>query len=110
MTTLSQRDRLILDHVHRHRLSTREILLRQFLPGATLNAVGKVVSRLAADDWLREREIFAGFSYCVLGLRGARLFGTTRRAVRRFFEQTFPHAYGLLAFCVGRGLHRLTPD
>jgi len=54
---LTERDRAILDHVTRHRLTTREAVQRLFLPEHELNAATKILSRLVkagclADGWL----------------------------------------------------------
>ena len=105
---LRERDRQMLDHVHRHRLTTREFLQQQFFPESSLNAVGKVTSRLAATDWLREHELQHGFRYLVLGQRGRREIGADSRSCWRFTEQSFPLVYGLAAYCLRRNLRKPT--
>ena len=109
MTEITDRDLALLDHLHRHRLATREQLRSRFFPEATPSAVNKVVVRLKRSDHLREYRVDSGFAYCTLGLRGARRLGATTRAVRPFTEQTLPAAYAHASFCMGRDLLPLTP-
>lgn len=108
MNTINERDLAILDHVHRHRLASREILQQLFFPNASRNAVGKVIVRLTQHDWLREHRLANGFAYCTLGRRGARQLAAPARVVRPFTEQTLPAAYAFSAFCATRSISPLT--
>lgn len=108
MTTPSVRDRQILDHVHRYRLTTRACLQQQFFAGAGPSAASKVVGRLVANGYLRECALASGFSYYVLGREGRELVAAPADADRPFTEQSLPLAYGFLAFCVAHGVRRLT--
>ena len=107
-TTPTDRDRQILDHVYRYRLTTREFLQREFFPDAGDSAVSKVVGRLVGAGWLREYRLGNGVTYCVLGRQGREAVGASAKRGRRFTEQSFPAAYGFLAFCVGQSVRRLT--
>lgn len=102
------RDRQILDHVHRYRLTTREFLQREFFPDAGDSAVSKVVSRLVSARWLRECRLTNGVTYYLLGRQGREAVGAVGKSGRSFTEQSFPAAYGCLAFCMGQGVRRLT--
>jgi hypothetical protein len=108
MTMPSLRDRQILDHVARYRLSTSQFIQRQFFPEAGKSAVSKVVGRLVAEGCLRECRLANGFSYYVLGRAGRELVAAAAEADRPFTEQSFPLAYGFLAFCLAHGVRRLT--
>lgn len=109
-TTPTTRDRQILDHVRRYRLSTREILQRAFFADAGESAVSKVVGRLVTTGWLRECRLASGLTYYVLGRQATEAVDTPARRGRPFTEQSFPTAYGFLAFCVEQHVRRLTSD
>lgn len=51
---VTDRDQEILDHVTRHRITTREAVQRLFLPEHELNAVTKVLRRLVRADFLAD--------------------------------------------------------
>lgn len=108
MSKLTARDHEIIAHVSRFRLTTRDILQRQFFPDATASAVAKVVARLLKGNWLCERKMTSGCSYYVLGRAAANYLDIPSRARRPFSEQSFPLAYGYLAYCVQHKLRRLT--
>lgn len=105
---LTNRDLDILHHVARFRLTTRDIVGRLFFSDATASAVGKVLARLISGGWLRQRRLAAQVSYFVLGQAAIRLLNVPPSARRPFTEQSFPLAYGYLAFCIERDLQRLT--
>ncbi|MDZ4779947.1 MAG: hypothetical protein SGJ19_06825 [Planctomycetia bacterium] len=107
-TTPNDRDRQILHHVYRYRLTTREFLQREFFEGAGDSAVCKVVSRLVSAGWLRERRLTNGLTYYILGAQGRQAAGASAKSGRKFTEQSFPVAYGFLAFCSAEGVRRLT--
>ncbi|RIK76993.1 MAG: hypothetical protein DCC67_13220 [Planctomycetota bacterium] len=108
MTKPSLRDRQILDHVARYRLSTREFIQRHFFAEAGKSAVSKVVGRLVADGYLRVCRLANGFHYYVVGQQGREFTDAASDADRPFTEQSFPLAYGFLAFCSAHGVRRLT--
>lgn len=107
-TTPSDRDRQILNHVHRYRLTTREFLQRACFEDASESAVAKVVTRLVRSRLLRERRLATGLTYYVLGPQGQQAVGAAPHSGRKFTEQSFPVAYGFLAFCLSAGVRRLT--
>ncbi len=49
---ITERDRDILEHVARHRITTREAIQSVFMPDHELNAASKVLSRLVKADCL----------------------------------------------------------
>jgi hypothetical protein len=110
MAKLTSRDLDILHHVARYRLTTRDVLQREFFSEASPSAVGKVAARLISGGWLRERRLASQWSYFVLGQAAISLLGVPKNARRPFTEQSFPLAYGYLVFCIERGLRRLTAD
>lgn len=105
---IRSRDREILEHLLRHRLATREFLRRVFFPEGSVNAVGKVLTRLAQNDWVREHELQHGFRYVVLGQRGRREVSADRRACWRFTEQSFPLAYAITSHCLTHNHYKLS--
>lgn len=106
-TTPNSRDLEILQHVALHGLTTRAFLQQLFFAGATDSAVAKVVQRHVQNKWLRECKMGNGFSYIVLGRKSAAFVSGGDFAPRRFTEQSFPLAYGYLAFCTAHSLRRL---
>jgi hypothetical protein len=110
MTTFTARDRHILHHVQRYRLTTRDVLKRLFFSQAGESAVSKVLARLVADGALCGCRLGNGFGYYVLGRQGMDAVGATAASGRPFSEQTLPVAFGFLAFCITSGVRRLTAD
>lgn len=110
MNTFTARDRQILKHVERYRLTTRDVVHRLFFSEAGESAVSKVLRRLVADGALRACRLANGFGYYVLARKGSDEIGATTAASRPFSEQTLPVAFGFLAFCVESGARRLTAD
>jgi hypothetical protein len=108
MSELNDRDRRILEHVIRYRLTIQEFLHRLFFADAQLNAVTKVTSRLTDAGWLARHELPRGRSYFVPGGRAVEAFSLPPGCTRPFSETTLPTAYGVLAYCVGSGNVRLT--
>ncbi|MBA3312933.1 MAG: hypothetical protein H0T47_06530 [Planctomycetaceae bacterium] len=105
MSTLSDRDQQIVEHVVRFRLTTDDVLLRRFLPGvAGVNAVQKVTGRLAAGAWLRRQPLGNQKYYYVVGRTAAEAFRSPRRRADRFSEQTLPVAMAVLYHCAERNV------
>jgi hypothetical protein len=102
---LSDRDRKVIEHVARFRLSTDDVLRRLFFAGvAGVNAVQKVTGRLAADAWLRRQPLGGQRHYYVPGRRAAEAFELPRRRTGRFSEQTLPVAVAVLYHCAERNV------
>jgi hypothetical protein len=81
-TRLLDRDYEILEHLMTYRVTTREVLHRQFFADSELNAVSKVTTRLTENGYLARHEFLANSVYFTLGLRGAKLFGAPARCAR----------------------------
>lgn len=108
VTKPSLRDYQIIDHVARYRLSTIPFIQQHFFPDTGKSAVSKVIGRLVDNDYLRGCRLANGFNYYVVGRQGRELTGAAADADRPFTEQTFPVAYGFLAFCSAHSIWRLT--
>jgi len=71
------RDRDILEHVARYRLTTPSVLFQLFFAADLVddNAVTKVTSRLVDRDYLRKFDLYGSYKYFTLGKRGAKSVG-----------------------------------
>lgn len=96
---LVDRDYEILDHLRRYRLTTREVLQRQFFSDLELNAVTKVTSRLVDHGFLNRYDLYSGHSYFVIGPEATKLFGVSPKKCKPLGTQALPREYGILLFC-----------
>lgn len=102
---LSTRDAAILEHIARYRISTAEVLHRQFFRGRRANAVTKVTSRLYGSGHLSRHPLYHPRTYFTLGPDGARRLGLPLSRTRPLGPQSLPVEYGVLS-CVTRGSRR----
>ena len=109
MSLFTERDRQILNHVGRYRITTLDVLQRLFFPTAGRTAVSKVVSRLAQMGRLREERLSGPRKYLRLTPRAAEEVNASRRSGEPITEQTLPVLLGILAYCTNRGIERFTP-
>lgn len=103
------RDREIIEHVARHRLSTPTVLYELFFraDGVETNAVTKVTSRLTERDFLRRHPLYESYSYFTLGKRGAKTAGlNTKRIGGPLGPQALYRDLGMLHFCALRPTER----
>jgi hypothetical protein len=104
---LSDRDRKILDHVARHRLTTIAVLRRAVLIGLSRNAANKVVNRLCDSDFLQRYTLLHPIRYFVLGDVGARSLGITPHRTISLGPQSLPTEYALLVYAnVGKSARK----
>ena len=97
-----ERDRDILEHVSRYRLSTPEILFSLFFEADAVapNAVTKVTSRLVERDFLRRFDLYDSHHYFTLGKRGAKAVGVNlKRVGAALGKQTLYKELGVLYLC-----------
>lgn len=103
------RNRDILEHVARYRLTTPPVLFNLFFE-ATLaddNAVTKVTSRLVERDFLRKFNLHGSYKYFTLGKRGAKTVGVKPKLVGKpLGSQALFRDYGTLRFCSARPTER----
>jgi hypothetical protein len=95
---LSARDRKILDHVARHRLTTIAVLRRTVLGGLSRNAANKVVNRLCESCYLQKCTLLHPIRYFVLGEAGAKSLGITPHRTISLGPQSLPTEYALLVY------------
>ena len=106
-TRLLDRDYEILEHLMTYRVTTREVLHRQFFADSELNAVSKVTTRLTENGYLARYEFIANSVYFTLGLRGAKLFGAPARCAKEPGTQTLYTQLGILGYCFGEKPQRM---
>ncbi len=100
-TRLLDRDYEILEHLMMYRVTTRDVLHRQFFSDSEVNAVSKVTTRLLENEYLARHEFLANSVYFTLGLRGAKLFGAPARCAQEPGTQTLYTQLGILGYCFG---------
>ena len=96
--SLSDRDRLILEHVARHRLTWYPVLQQVFFAGQGTTAVHKVVSRLCRAGLLRTVKLLRRHHGFVLTPESARQFGTTLRSSELPGTQSLAIAFAVLHY------------
>lgn len=105
-TRLLDRDYEILEHLMTYRVTTRDVLHRQFFSDSEVNAVSKVTTRLLENEYLARHEFLANSVYFTLGLRGAKLFGAPARCAQEPGTQTLYTQLGILGYCFGEKTQR----
>jgi hypothetical protein len=111
-TLLQQRDRDILLHVARYRLTTVEALHRLYLPDRGVEAAKSVLKRLNGS-FLRSRPLFARRRYYQLSSVSTRLLGEPDEASQPFGTHALPTRYAVLQYCCmshGPERRRMTRD
>ncbi len=100
-TRLLDRDYEILEHLMTYRVTTRDVLHRQFFSDSEVNAVSKVTTRLIENGHLAKHEFLANSVYFTLGLLGAKLFGVPARCTLPLGTQSLYTQFGILGYCFG---------
>lgn len=104
---LSARDRLVLDHVDRYRLTTIAALRHAPLRGLTRGAVSKIVVRLCDRQFLQSFPLSHPSRYFVLGTEGIRALGKSRHRSQPLGPQSLPMEFAALAYAtLGNRLRR----
>lgn len=108
---LSNRDRRIVDHTIRYRLTTNEVIQDLFLRGRQPNAVTKVTARLCHWGYLGKFPLVPPRSYFLPARRAVQEFGVPVAKTYPLGPQSLPTEYGVLAYAAsgGKPLLRLTP-
>ena len=94
----TDRDRLILEHVARYRLTTLAAIQRVVLPGMTRNAVDKIANRMCDAGLLRKHILLYPMKYFVLGDVSVRSLGLGAHRAAPLGSQSLPQEFALLAF------------
>lgn len=107
---LTQRDRQVLEHVARYRMTTISALRRAVLSDISENAVGKIASRLCAGRFLNKHPLAHPACYFVLGPNGTKALGMGLHRATPLGPQSLPVEYGVLLHCLlgQQPRHRLT--
>jgi hypothetical protein len=92
------RDRKIIQHVDRYRLTTIEVLSRVVVPGLSSNALSKIANRLCDAGYLRKYTLLHPTRYFVLGEAGANLLGSGNHRVAPLGPQSLPTECGVLFY------------
>lgn len=95
---LSLRDRKIVEHLVRYRLTTVEVLCRVVLPGLSSNALSKIASRLCDAGYLRKYTLLHPTRYFVLSETGANSLGVGNHRAAPLGPQSLPLEYAILVY------------
>ena len=108
---LKLRDRKIIDHVARYRLTTVEVLRRVELTTLSHNALTKVLNRLCDAEYLRKYTLLHPTRYFVLGDVGANLLGIGVHRAAPLGPQSLPMEYAVVVYAAlgKQPRRRLTP-
>lgn len=101
---LSARDRSILEHIGRYRVSTDDILQELFFPSAkSITTIQKHMARLTEAEWTKKSNSVARRNIYYLGDQ----FHLPRSRRNGFTEQSLPTAIAILYFCIRHGRKRM---
>ncbi len=92
------RDRAILAHVARHRLTTVAVLRQTLFPCLSQTAVTKIVSRLCRHHYLAKFTLQHPHRYYVLGAAGGKLMGLGAHRSDSLGPQALPLEYAALLY------------
>ena len=95
---ISERDRRIVEHVARYRLTTVEVLRRTVIGGLSANAVSKVANRLCDSGLLQKFTLLHPTRYYLLGEAGAKALGVGLHRTAPLGPQSLPMEYAVLAY------------
>jgi hypothetical protein len=91
------RDNHIVSHVHRMRLTTRQVISIMF--DMSEDAVSQVTCRLVEEELLSRHPLHGSYNYYTLGGAIIRRFQLSKRLAQPLGVQTLPKELGVLAFC-----------
>jgi hypothetical protein len=95
---LSGRDRDVIDHVARYRLTTFPVLRRTRLRGLSRSAAGKIIGRLCNAEFLQGYPLIHPTRYFVLGSQGAKSLGIGTHRTLPLGPQSLPMEYASLVY------------
>ncbi len=104
---LSARDRSILEHLARHRITTSQVLRLVLFSHLSVNAVIKVVGRLCRSGLLQRVPLLHRHCYYVLTASAARALGVSHKRTGPLGVQALPTEFAALHFACLSGAPRL---
>lgn len=100
------RDRRILEHVARHRITTHQVLQRVFFPNKSVNATVKVTQRLCRAHLLERVPVLHRRCYFALTPDGAKEMGVSPKRTGPLGVQALPIEFAALHFSCLTDPHR----
>lgn len=97
--SLRGRDRAIIEHVARYRITVREVVQKLFFPDSDVNAATKVLGRLTHAEILRRHQLTGPRVYWTLSPELAELRGERAKRGRALGYNDLVRHYGVLSFC-----------
>lgn len=97
--TLTDRDRAILEHVARYRITTSEAVQRLFFPEQQPDAVKSTLRRLREGGYLASAPLYQRSVYYHLTPKAAHTIGQPEHAAAPLGVQSRAAAFGVLSFC-----------
>ena len=107
----SERDKSIVQHTARYRLTTNRLLHEHFFCNKSLNATAKVTSRLCHEGWLASFTLIYPERYFVPGPRAIQHLGLPEKWQEPLGPQSLPTEYAVVIY-VTRWMtpQRMTPE
>lgn len=96
---LTDRDREILAHIGRHRLTTMQAVHRLFFPGLQAEAAESTLRRLREAGFIESRRLFEAARYYYLTKLAANEVGCPDSVTRPPGPQSITAHFGVLAYC-----------
>jgi hypothetical protein len=104
---IPDRDRMILDHVVRYRLTVNQVLQKLFFPDNDQSAVSKVTGRLCRAERLAKFKLHHPRVYFTLAAAEAQNRGLSNTRAQPLGPQSLPTEYAVLAYAtLGSVQHR----
>ncbi len=109
---LTTRDREIIEHVVRDRISTNEVIQQRFFEGTHATSVTRATARLCAAGWLAAFPLIYPTKYFVPGKLAASAYGLPLGRTYPLGPQALPSEYALLEYTAANSaqVQRLNPE
>jgi len=98
LSRLTSRDRLIVEHVVRDRISTNEVIQQRFFDAAHPTSVTRVTARLCSLGWLASFPLIYPTRYFVPGKLSASAYGLPASRTLPLGPQSLPTDYAVLKY------------
>lgn len=98
---VTARQRQIIEHVSRYRLTTLEVLGSAVFPGMSRNALSKAAGRLCELKMLAKYPLLHPTNYFVLGQLGVHLLGAGEHRAAPLGPQSLPIEFAVLLYATG---------
>jgi hypothetical protein len=107
---LTTRDREIIEHVVRYRISTNEVIQKLFFEGAHATSVTRITARLCSTGWLSAFPLIYPTKYFVPGKLAASAYGLPLARTYPLGPQSLPTEFAVLEYAAANTPHVVRLD